>query len=84
MKSKKKNEMENAQNTIEATQELDMNALEDVAGGEVRKGRKLGGKQLYNVYDNETGELIAKDYDKYFVDHLDFNYHHTLKKNIHQ
>lgn len=33
MKSKKKNEMEKAQNTKGAAQELDMDALEDVSGG---------------------------------------------------
>lgn len=35
MKSKKKNEMEKAQNTMDAAQELDMDELEDVAGGKV-------------------------------------------------
>ena len=46
MKSKKKNEMEKAQNTKGAAQELDMDALEDVSGGTRMHHRPLTEEEI--------------------------------------
>ena len=61
MKSKKKNEMEKAQNTMGAAQELDMDDLEDVAGGYVsivKSATWTEGAQ-YGVVD-DNGKLVKK------------------------
>ena len=56
MKSKKKNEMEKAQNTEGAAQEPDMDALEDVAGG-YRSAPRLG----CAYWDGPTGYVVYDD-----------------------
>ncbi len=70
MKSKKKNEMENAQNTMEAAQELDMNTLEDVAGGRVdtriveeKKSGPIYGRMDWKEEFNGDYILQHKKYD---------------------
>ena len=66
MKSKKKKEMEKAQNTMGAAQELDMDDLEDVAGGYVSliKYTRLDADGTvegaeYGVVD-DNGKLVKK------------------------
>lgn len=64
MKKRKRNEMEKAQSLNGAAQELDMDALENVAGGRIESRKEkidnYGGiKTVYDVFDDDTGELIA-------------------------
>ena len=87
MKSKKKNEMEKAQNTMEAAQELDMDALEDVAGGYVTYyDSTLGDKTRVhaNVHDDfgkPVKWFIGKNKEEVIAKAKQYNDEHGFSKN---
>ena len=86
MKSKKKNEMEKAKNTMGAAQELDMDDLEDVAGGRVgiMKYTYFGADGAieateYGVFDDK-GKLVRKFGSKSAADKFDKEMGHASGK----
>ena len=81
MKSKKKNEMEKAQNTMGAAQELDMDDLEDVAGGRVGiiKYSYFGKDDKYGVFD-DNGKLVRTFSTKSAADKFDKEMGHASGK----
>ena len=83
MNWKKKNEKEKTQKATGAAQELDMDALENVAGGRVVKrdekdrfwGEWIVRSTSYDVVDEETGKVVKTFHDPLNARSYDSGYH---------